>query len=269
MPPVRILLSTRIFCPRPLDAAVLAATRSAGFDAIEVFCDRRHVAYHDPGSVAALKDSLASHGIEVLAVQLPVGLPVFGDDEAVRTQAMEEIEFGIDAAEALGARVVVLSLGQPGDTISPTHTTYAEDAIARLSGYASPRGLELACENVNSDITRVPVLATSIENVGRSMVGVCIDAATAFCEGSLESAPAAAGREFYHLQISDTDGTRVGLDPGTGVLPLSAFRSVLASVNYESLVTLELLDSTDGAAPVAELAARAARSRDVLLKAGY
>ncbi|MBI3820051.1 MAG: sugar phosphate isomerase/epimerase [Planctomycetes bacterium] len=238
-----IVLSTSLFIPRGFDASLLPSLAGTGLRSLELVAERRHFPYHDLAAVVQWKQQFANAGVEIASVQLPRGTPVFDVDPATRESAMLEIELAIDAAETLGARIVVLSLGQPNEAETPEQQTYAEDAIARLSGYASPRGLELACENVNSAITRVDRLARSIENVGRSMVGICIDVPTAAREGNIDAALRAAGRELYHLQFGNDDAA----------IRLPEIFATLREVNYSGLYVLELTDASAGAKPISAL----------------
>lgn len=241
-------LSTSVLLPRPLDPSHLAAVRAAGFSSIEIYCDRAHFPYHDAAAVAGWKQQFQAAGIEILSLQLPRHPGVLDPDATRREEAMIEIELAIDAAEALGARLVVLSMGCENDPEVDGMQIWLEDAIARLSGYASPRGLELACENMNSAMTRVTRLATSIENVGRSMVGICIDLGAASNEGNIAEAIRAAGREFYHLQICDRrpgDGAR--LPVGQGALPWPEIFVNLRESGFSGFAVLEFTDPAGGA----------------------
>lgn len=256
-----LVLSTQLFRPRPLDAVSLAAVRSAGFEMLELVCDRAHFPYHDPAAVAEWKAKFEAAGLQIVSIQLPRGVPVFHTDAAERERAMEDIEAAIDAAELLGARIVVLSMGIAGEPATAHQQTYLEDAIARLSGYASPRGLELACENINSEITRVPRLAAAIENVGRSMVGVCVDVGTAHVEGDIAGSFRAAGRELYHLQFSDNDGSAPTQSAiGNGNIPWPAVLDTLREVQYSGLYVLEINDPSGGNSSVDALLAIAKES---------
>jgi sugar phosphate isomerase/epimerase len=270
---VNLALSSQLLFPRPLDPAHLASIRSAGFEWLELVADGNHFPYRDMARLHQWKQAIADAGLQVSSVLLPRHQPALSPDGAARERAMDEHEAAIDAAEILGARIVILQLGAPGEPATDGQSTFAEDAIARLSGFASPRGLELACENMHSAITRVPTLATAIENVGRSMVGICVDVGTAQLErqteGDILNAFRAAGRELYHIQLSDasSDG-RCGLPLGQGVVDWSGVRAALHEVQYAGFLTIEVDDPSAGASAIDALFAIArdcaSRARELL-----
>ncbi|MFN0206182.1 MAG: sugar phosphate isomerase/epimerase family protein [Planctomycetota bacterium] len=258
--------STQILLPRALEPGHLALIRSAGFEYVEIIAEPGHFPYRDAAAVEEWKARFDSAGLQISSIQLPRNLPSLSPDAAERDRAMDELEAAIDAAEALGARLVILQIepvqigSAPLDNTTdragadPARQTFCEDAIARLSGYASPRGLELACENANTLLTRVPALATSIENVGRSMVGVCVDTGAANLDGNIPAAIRAAGRELYHLQINDNDShAATGAPVGAGTVPWNDVFAALREVNYSGFFVLEITDASAGAASVESL----------------
>lgn len=248
---MNLSFSTQILLPRALEPGHLALIRSAGFEFIEIVAEPAHFPYRDTSAVNEWKSRIESAGLQISSVQLPKNLPSLSPDAAERDRAMDELEAAIDAAEILGARLVILQIENTTTQTGPDAAlqTYCEDAIARLSGYASPRGLELACENANTPLTRVPALVTSIENVGRSMVGVSVDVGAANLDGNIPDALRAAGRELYHIQINDNDGrTATGSAIGTGTVPWNDVIAALRESNYSGFVTLEITDATAGSA---------------------
>ncbi len=260
-------ISTRLFARHRFDPAWSARLRKLGYEHLELFAAEPHLPYRDPKAVTDLRAALEDAGLAPTAVQLPwfesldaLGrgelLSVIDADDARREKAFCEAELALEAAADLGATLAVLRLGEPGDQADEARRVLVEEAIARISGHASPRGIEVALENVGSALTRVGALLESIEIVGRSLVGVCVDVATAIESGEGLGALREAGRELVHVQASEpVAGTRA--IPGSGACDWTEVRRVLDEVGYEGFVSVEA-DTANGDLEAAFDAARRA-----------
>lgn len=269
---VRLALSTLLFAPRPLDTAWFPQIRDLGYDGLVLWLTQPHL---EPGRLPQIREAAASHGLEIAAVHLAPSasfdawsrgepLSVLDSNDERREEALCSGESGLDACESIGCGMAILHLGSVGQPREPQAQTYAEEAIARISGHASPRGIEIALENLGSELTQVPALAESIEIVGRSMVGLCVDLGTAARTESVESALRATGRELVLVEATERDAAGQ-LD---GVLRRDPHwqqaRALLEELRYGGWICVEIADPSQGSAPVDRLLEAARSSLEAL-----
>lgn len=211
---MKLALSSLPWLPGSFDARAFDAIRAAGFGGIELWCADGHLPLRDAAAAEAVARRLRGAGLEVAAAHLPIHrdaagrrreetLSVVDPDPAKREAALEACEAGVEAAEAAGARLVVLHLGGPGDGATRELRAFAEEALARVSGHAAARGIDVAVENVASPLTTMAVLNETIANVGRALVGVCVDVANARLGGGGIDALREAGRELSHVHLGE------------------------------------------------------------------
>lgn len=269
---VRFALSTLLFAPRPLDTAWFPQIRALGYDGLVLWLTPPHL---EPGRLPQIREAAAACGLEIVAVHLAPSanfdawrrgepLSVLDPNDERREEALCSGESGLDACESIGCGLAIMHLGGAVQSREPQAQTYAEEAIARISGHASPRGIELALENLGSELTQVPVLAESIEIVGRSMVGLCVDLGNAARTESIESALRATGRELVLVEATERDGSGQLAGELRRDARWQQAAALLEELRYGGWMCVELADPSLGSAPVDRLLEAAKSSLEAL-----
>jgi sugar phosphate isomerase/epimerase len=154
----------------------------------------------------------------------------------------------IDAAAAVGARVVYMLTGGRGDLTWPQAAERFGAIIAPCVERAKRAGVALAIENASSlyaDIHLAHTLRDTITLAEASGIGVCIELFHCWAEGDFEAMVQRALPRTELIQLSDyVLGDRAlpaRAVPGDGAIPLEAFIGQALSGGYAHGFDLELI----------------------------
>lgn len=154
----------------------------------------------------------------------------------------------IDAAGALGARVIYMLTGGRGDLTWEQAADRFRDAVTPCARAAEQAGMALAIENASSlyaDIHIAHSLRDTITLAEATGLGICIDLFHCWAEADLEALVQRALPRTEVIQLSDyVLGDRAlpaRAVPGDGAIPIAPFVSSVLASGYPHGFDLELI----------------------------
>ena len=159
-------LSTHLFVNHRLTTALLSRIQQAGIRAVEIFCARQHLDFHDKAQIAELghwfRDSdLTLHSLhspmytdEIWGRSGPHALISITEPvKSVRLTKVDEIKRALEIAETVPFRYLVQHMGVSGEEYDPRKVDAAFSALEELSIFARQRGVEILLENIPNELS--------------------------------------------------------------------------------------------------------------------
>ena len=240
---MRISFSTATFYHRGLRYS-LGLARDLGFDGVELALGWDYMLRGLPSIERAVR---RAHGA-VNSVHPPfLPLPGWPRDVALRLRHLAE------ATRDLGASVLVLHTALLRGEDSPRARWYTR-LIEQTQAIAG-EGVRICLENNDYHKRSQRYLLDDLETLVRFATargcGVTFDTCHAGANGedllrSYEIVRPVLGNVHLSDILLNEDGLKRHVAPGTGILPLRQFLSVLADDGYDGLITLELHPSQVG-----------------------
>lgn len=158
-----------------------------------------------------------------------------------KRRTLDGIEFYkryFDAANALGAEMIVLHGGRSEARIEPDR--YAENYIL-LHNAAREQGLYIAHENVHNHLCGSPGFMKALaDNVGEDFKMVLDIKQCRRCGVSEDEYIRRLGNKIYQVHISDGLGAEKCLVPGAGEYDFAALFKKLRNAGYDKSALIEL-----------------------------
>ena len=182
-------ISTQIYRAQPVTVDLLESIRKAGYLNFELFCNRPHLDFHNPGLLRAIGRWFQENALPSPSLHLPfvenVGptqrnwISVLEPERRHRLAAMDEIKRSLELAEQVRLSYVVLHLGNPRESFSPVAFEYGYAAIAQIKAFA---GVEVMIENIPNDISTLERLQEFKAVSQIPEVGICYDTGHGFLQ---------------------------------------------------------------------------------------
>ena len=132
------------------------------------------------------------------------GLPLRRRPSIARLQAIERVKVAVDAASALGSKVVIVHLTDRFEASETRERIGAvRESLSELLPYARERGVRLAAENLPS-LLGMQVFEVALEEFPE--LGVCYDSSHALLSGSSFGVLQRFRERVVELHISDNRG---------------------------------------------------------------
>lgn len=158
---MRRALSTRVFADQRLSAGLLESVRKAGFDGVELFCNRAHLDYRGRSQVDELRRYFADSELRPDSIRAPLSTDessfVGSFDSAIdlttpekrkRIAATDEVKRALELADVIPARFFILRLGLPDQERDEDRFESAFNALDELNLFARQLDVELLLENL-------------------------------------------------------------------------------------------------------------------------
>jgi sugar phosphate isomerase/epimerase len=225
-------------------AAGMAAAKSLGFDAVEIFPPAA-----DSIDTVYLRKLLDDHGLAVAAVGTGAGwvkhkLTLSSPDPAIHGKAMEFVGTMIDFAAVFDAPVIIGSMqGRWGDGVSrETALGYLSESLLNLGLHAAKYDVPLLYEPINRYETNlINRLDDGVELLQGLAVGNVRLLADLYHmnieEANLATSLVAAGRFIGHVHFADSNRRAAGAGH-TDFVPVIA---ALRAIGYTGYLSAEIL----------------------------
>lgn len=214
-----------------------------GFDTIE---------YHirDPKNEidpVKLKQCAVDNGLAVSSLGTGMaygaeGLSLISPDDSIRQKAIQRLKDHVDAAEILGAYVVI---GSMRGIIGPDQTfedadARMQDSMRELADYACKRKVTFVIEAIDRFETNYIHTAAEdlalINRIGKDNVAVHLDSFHMNIEERSWDAPIRlCGDKLKHVHLSDNMRNY----PGYGHIPFEIILRTLKEIHYQDSITME------------------------------
>ena len=221
----------------------VAKAAEFGFDGVELPIE--NPGDWDPGHAARL---LGDHGLScAVGAVMPPGRELVATDEPTLRRTKDYIRSCVDAAAAVGARMVsgplYASVGRVWRTSPQERAALIgelRDNLHPLADYAAAAGVQLGVEPLNRYETSLVNTAAQVMEVLDGLptagIGAALDAYHMNIE---ERDPAAAvravGSRLVHLQVSGNDRGA----PGGDHIDWDALATALSDVGYAGMISIE------------------------------
>jgi sugar phosphate isomerase/epimerase len=153
-------LSTRCIASHRLTTVWLERIWDAGIPAVELYCARQHLDYHDKAQITELGHWFRDAQLKVHSVHSPTTsdnvwgrsgpaahISITETIKAKRIQMIDEIKRALDIAETVPFAYFVQHLGEDGEEFDERKLDAAFTSLEELSLFARQRDVELLLEN--------------------------------------------------------------------------------------------------------------------------
>lgn len=160
------VLSTHAFVNHRLTGAMLGRIERAGIPAVEIFCAKQHLDYHDKAQIAELGHWFRDSELKLHSLHSPMftdeiwgrsgphtHINITDRAKADRLRWVGEIKRAIEIAETVPFRYLVQHLGVSGQEFSEYFVEAGFSALEDLKVFAKQRGVEILLENIPNQLS--------------------------------------------------------------------------------------------------------------------
>jgi sugar phosphate isomerase/epimerase len=229
--PMLRVISTHVFLRQRLHPGLLDILARGSAEGVEIFAARQHFDYTDRAHIREIANWFAANPVQPFSMHSPLfpdnemgrsGAPsvnVVHPDKSHRIDAMDEIKRALEVAEQVNFKYLIVHLGDREDMWSPRTLEHSMTALEHLRAFASPLGVKLLIENLNSDVAQPSHLNEIISTGHFHDIGVCLDVGHAHLGNGIPSAIAALKDHLRSSHLHDNKGDKdAHLWPGDGTI---------------------------------------------------
>ncbi|MFN0105692.1 MAG: sugar phosphate isomerase/epimerase family protein [Bryobacteraceae bacterium] len=259
-------ISTHFFINHRLTTAALDKLHATGISAVEIFCARQHLDYHNRSQVDELAHWFRDSELKLHSLHSPM----YNDDangrtgpqavvniadrvKAKRIAACDEIKRALEIAEQLPFRYLVQHLGAPQDDYDDAKFDAGFASLDELRSFARHRGVEILLENIPNGLSSAEMLLL-FQRQTHLDLGFCFDTGHANIMGGVEREFELMQDRIRSLHIHDNDGAKdTHLFPTLakgGTIPWDKVMPMLRARQHQYPLLLELKESPDFPQPL-------------------
>ncbi len=180
-------LSTHLFVGQRLNPAVLHLIAAEGFHTVEIFAQRQHFDFRDPGQVSEISGWLRDHPLRIRSLHAPLyqGFHWGGDgspaisladlEKRRRIESMDEVRRAVEVAETIPFEYLVVHLGLSGETYSLEKFDAAFSSLEHLLIFAKQRGVKILLENIPNELSLPCRLVEFVQYTKMDELEFCLD----------------------------------------------------------------------------------------------
>lgn len=259
-------VSTHLFINHRLTTASLDKLTDTGISAVELFCARQHLDYHNRAQI----DELAHWFRDSELTLHSLHSPMYNDDANGRTgpqaivniadpvkskriAACDEIKRALEIAEQVPFRYLIQHLGAPRDEYDDAKFDAGFVSLDELRLFARHRGVEILLENIPNGLSSAERLLLFLRQTHLDL-GFCFDSGHAHMMGGVEKEFDLLKDRIRSLHIHDNDGENDShLFPtlaSGGTIPWAKFMPLLQERQHQFPLLLEIKESPDFPQPL-------------------
>ena len=212
------VLSTHLFVSHRLTVAQLDKIQHAGIPAVEIFCARQHLDYHDRAQIAELGHWFRDSELKLHSLHSPM----FSDEiwgrsgphaivtitepvKGKRLEIVDEIKRALEIAEVIPFKYLIQHMGVSGEEFSERKVDAAFSALEQISLFARQRGVEVLLENIPNALSSAERLMLFLELTHLDLNFV-LDVGHAHLNEGVEAAFGIMKDRIRSTHIHDNDG---------------------------------------------------------------
>ena len=213
------LLSTHLFVNHRLTGATLAKIQQAGIGAVEIFCARQHLDWHDTAQIRELGHWFRDSELKIHSLHAPMYtdevwgrsgpqsvLNITEPEKRKRIEIVDEIKRAIEIAEFVPFRYLIQHLGVSGEEYSDRKVESAFTALDELTVYARQRGVEVLLENIPNALSSAERLMLFNE-ITHLKINFCFDTGHAHLHEGVEEAFGIMKDHIRSTHVHDNNGS--------------------------------------------------------------
>ena len=235
-------ISTQIYRGQPVTVDLLESIRRAGYEHIELFCNRPHLDFHNRALLRGIGSWFKENALPVPSLHLPfveyvgptqrIWISILEPERRYREAALDEMKRSLELTEHVSVSYVVLHLGNPREKFSPVAFDHAYAALTQIRAFA---GVDVLIENIPNEISTLERIE-EFRIVSRMPdIGICYDTGHGHLQG--------AHPTFEHIRathVHDNHGDKdEHLWAFEGTLDWPALIEKLVLANYKGPLTFE------------------------------
>jgi sugar phosphate isomerase/epimerase len=274
-------VSTHLYHDEGLSRDHLVEIAAHGFDAIELFANRPHLAYDNRGLMDQLQESLGDTGLGLHSIHAPIAPALRGGrwegaysiasaNASAREQAVAEVQSALEIARRVPVSFLVVHVGVP-DGRNPDGSLNRADAARRsieeLQRATESLGVRIALEIMPNALSTAERLVSFIEeDLEAGDIGICFDFGHAHLMGDVLDAVETASEHLVTTHVHDNTGRSDDhLLPFEGSIPWNPTLMALQKIGFEGAFVFELAASANPRQTL-ERAAHARQRFEALLR---
>ena len=212
------VLSTHLFVSHRLTTVWLDRVWDAGVPAVEIFCAKQHLDWHDRAQVIELGHWFRDAELKVHSLHAPM----YNDDvwgrsgpqsvinitetvKARRIAMVDEIKRALEIAEYVPFRYLVQHLGVTGQEFNERALDAAFSSLEEISIFARQRGVEVLLENTPNELSSAARLNLFLDQTHLDL-HYCLDVGHANMNEGIEDAYSAMKTRIRSTHLHDNDG---------------------------------------------------------------
>jgi sugar phosphate isomerase/epimerase len=251
--------------------------RRAGFDRVEIYCERSHFDYRNASHVHEVAGWFSDFNVQLHSVHAPISAALEGSsphavislaflEKQRRQGSMDEIKRVLEVAERVPFRYLIVHIGLPGEEFDLHKFDAALTSLEHLRLFARQRGVEILIENILNDLSTPPRLLQFFQHTHMRDLKVCFDSGHAHLDGHGIEAVELLSGVIASTHLHDNAGAKdQHLLPGDGKIAWEKLVPALRRHAQDAALLLEARGA-DGAPLDLEKAAASARRFEELLE---
>jgi sugar phosphate isomerase/epimerase len=211
-------LSTHLFVNHRLTTALLARIQQAGIPAVEIFCARQHLDYHNKAQVAELGHWFRDSELKLWSLHSPMYTDeIWGRSgphshvtitEPIKSRRLEwvdEIKRALEIAETIPFKYLIQHIGVSNEEFDMRKVEAAFSALEQLVIFARQRGVEILLENIPNRLSSAERLL-QFEELTHLRLNYVFDTGHANLNEGVETAFELMKDRIRSTHVHDNDG---------------------------------------------------------------
>lgn len=214
------VLSTHVFCNHRLSTVWLDKIWQAGIPAVELFCTKQHIDYHNRAQVAELGHWFRDAELKLHSVHSPMYtddvwgrsgpnavLNITEVSKPRRLNVVEEIKRALEIAETIPFKYLIQHIGVFGEEYDDRKVEAAFSALEEISLYARQRGVDVLLENIPNAFSSAERLIYFLGTTHLKL-NLCFDVGHAQMMEGIGTAYSIMKSRIRSTHIHDNDGVK-------------------------------------------------------------
>jgi sugar phosphate isomerase/epimerase len=252
------VLSTHLLVNHRLNTVWLDRVWQAGIPAVEIFCARQHLDYHDRAQINELGHWFRDSELKLYSLHSPM----YSDDlwgrsgpnshinitepvKSKRLEMLDEIKRALDISEVIPFRYLIQHLGVHDEEYDERKVEAAFTSLEEIHLFAKARGVEVLLENTPNALSSAQRLMQFLEQTHLKL-NFCLDVGHAHMNEGVPAAFEILKNRIRSTHLHDNDGAGDShlwpFQSHGGTIDWSAAMRLLRSAPGQYPLLLELRD---------------------------
>ncbi len=214
------VLSTHLFVNHRLTTVWLERIWAAGIPAVEIFCARQNLDYHNAAQINELKHWFRDAELTVHSIHSPMYsddnwgrsgpnavITITETEKIRRFVSIDEIKRAIEIAESIPFRYLIQHVGVAGEEYDQRKFDAVFSALEEIKVFAGQRGVEVLLENIPNAFSSAERLLMLLAETHLDL-NFCFDTGHAHMNEGIETAFELMKDRIRSTHVHDNDGVQ-------------------------------------------------------------